>query len=132
MNRSPDTDRPVYRFELRGRLDGGTEAEQQAALAACAENARKAIREGSLMTAALYYYGRQLFLYYEALGEPCGPEKIHGTAGTAAGALAPERRNQPLGGHVPHLLALCAPGGGRLAPSPPPPAAPRPDRAAET
>ena len=76
MNRSHDTDRPVYRFEWRGRLDGGTEAEQQAALAACAENARKAIREGSLMTAALYYYGRQLFLYYEALGEPCGPEKF--------------------------------------------------------
>lgn len=70
------SDRPVYRFEWRGRLDGGDEAARQAALAACKENAAREIREGRLMTAALYYYGRQLFLYYEALGEPCGPESF--------------------------------------------------------
>lgn len=67
--------RPVYRCHCRGLLqcDADTPAARKAA-AACAQNAQAAIDAGRLMTAALYYYGRQLFLYYEALGEPCGPQ----------------------------------------------------------
>ena len=42
----------------------------------CEQNARRLINDGALMTAALYYYGNQLFLYYEAVGEEIRPERF--------------------------------------------------------
>lgn len=66
--------RPVYRCHYRGRLDGNAPARRDALLADCQANAQRMIDEGSLLTAALYYYGNQLFLYYEAVGENIRPE----------------------------------------------------------
>lgn len=69
-------DRPVFRCHYRGCLKEQTEREESlnGAYAACRERAADLIRSGRLMTAALYAYGRQLFLYYEALGQECLPE----------------------------------------------------------
>lgn len=78
MSDTPTALRPVYRCHWRGRLDGGDADARAAALRRCEEEARRAIAGGDLMTAALYYYGDQLFLYYEALGEPFGPERFMG------------------------------------------------------
>lgn len=74
------TPRPVYRCHDRALLSSPPEGNEQIlALAdACREKARALIREGKLMTAALYFYGRQLFLYYEALGEELPPECFMG------------------------------------------------------
>ena len=43
---------------------------------ACREEAAALAKGGRLMAAGLYQYGRQLFLYYEALGEEFGPEQF--------------------------------------------------------
>ena len=66
--------RPVYRCHYRGRLDGGDASSREKLLSACAANAQQLINEGALLTAALYHYGNQLFLYYEAVGEEIRPE----------------------------------------------------------
>lgn len=66
--------RPVYRCHYRGRLEGADPARQEALLSACVAKAQQMINEGALLTAALYYYGNQLFLYYEAIGEEIRPE----------------------------------------------------------
>ncbi len=66
-------ERIVYRCHYRGQLSRPLDA---AASSACAEAARQLIREGQLMTAALYAYGPQLFLYYESLGEVLPPESF--------------------------------------------------------
>ncbi|MCI6176921.1 hypothetical protein MR772_10400 [bacterium] len=66
--------RPVFRCEYRGRLDHGSAAQRAAAVDRCAANAQSLMDSGALMTAALYFYGDQLFLYYEALGEPVEPQ----------------------------------------------------------
>ena len=63
--------RPVFRCHFRGLL---AEAMDPALLNACELRATEMIHEGKLMTAALYYYGRQLFLYFEPIGEVMGPE----------------------------------------------------------
>lgn len=68
MNR--DT-REVFRCHYRARL---REEMNPSLLREARESAEKMIQEGCLMTAALYYYGRQLFLYYEALGNEIPPE----------------------------------------------------------
>lgn len=65
--------RRVYRCHYRAQLAAGDAAP---GLRACEENARRLIAEGKLMTAALYHWGPQLFLYYEALGEPLPPESF--------------------------------------------------------
>ena len=57
--------RAVYRCHYRGLLDRAPEdTEVQVAVYACRTKADALIRDGALMTAALYHYGRQLFLYY--------------------------------------------------------------------
>ena len=62
--------RAVYRCHDRGLLNKTPEdGAVQAAAAACRKNAEALSREGALMTAALYHYGPQLFLYYEFQGE---------------------------------------------------------------
>jgi hypothetical protein len=67
--------KPVFRCHYRGRLN---ETPTEASLSACRENAESLIRQGQLMTAGLYQYGCQLFLYYECLGEQTGPESFMG------------------------------------------------------
>ncbi len=62
---------PVIRCHYRALLSAEPDAP---CIAACKENARRLQQEGRIMTAALYYFGRQLFLYYEALGEEIAPE----------------------------------------------------------
>ena len=63
----------LYREEYRARLN--TE-EAEEAFAACAARAGALVDAGRLMTAALFRYGRQLFLYVEAVGEELPPEEL--------------------------------------------------------
>ena len=66
--------RPVYRCHYRGRLEGTDPSRQEELLSACTANAQQMIDDGALLTAALYHYGNQLFLYYEAIGKEIRPE----------------------------------------------------------
>lgn len=66
--------KPVYRCHYRGRLEEADAAQLLDLLQQCEQNAQQLINDGALMTAALYYYGNQLFLYYEAVGEEIRPE----------------------------------------------------------
>ena len=66
--------KPVYRCHYRGRLEDSDAAQLVDLLQQCEQNAQQLINDGALMTAALYYYGNQLFLYYEAVGEEIRPE----------------------------------------------------------
>lgn len=66
--------KPVYRCHYRGRLEEADAAQLADMLQQCEQNAQQLINDGALMTAALYYYGSQLFLYYEAVGEEIRPE----------------------------------------------------------
>lgn len=71
MENTPN--RMVYRCQYRGLLTDCSELERAVFTDACAELARSLVRGGHLMTAALYYYGNQLFLYYEAVGKLLEP-----------------------------------------------------------
>ncbi|MBR6187036.1 MAG: hypothetical protein IKQ41_12360 [Clostridia bacterium] len=68
--------RAVYRCHSRAQLikDPGRMPDWEEAAKACRREAQKLVRDGRMMAAGLYIYGRQLFLYYEALGEAFGPE----------------------------------------------------------
>ena len=66
----------VYRCHYRGRLNADDPAQLAGLLALCREKAQALIDQHRMMTAGLYYFGRQLFLYYEALGEAFRPEKF--------------------------------------------------------
>lgn len=68
--------KPVYRCHYRGRLEAADAAQLVDMLQQCEQNARRLINDGALMTAALYYYGNQLFLYYEAVGNEIRPERF--------------------------------------------------------
>ena len=68
--------KPVYRCHYRGRLEAADAAQLADMLQQCEQNAQQLINDGALMTAALYYYGNQLFLYYEAVGEEIRPERF--------------------------------------------------------
>ena len=68
--------KPVYRCHYRGRLEEADAAQLSDLLQQCEQNAQQLINDGALMTAALYYYGNQLFLYYEAVGEEIRPERF--------------------------------------------------------
>lgn len=68
--------KPVYRCHYRGRLEAADAAQLSDLLQQCEQNAQQLINDGALMTAALYYYGSQLFLYYEAVGEEIRPERF--------------------------------------------------------
>ena len=63
--------RRVLRREYMAQLNQD-DATQEMAL--CRREAEKLVKEGKLMTAALYRYGRQLFLYTEALENEVTPE----------------------------------------------------------
>lgn len=60
-----------YRAQFRKNLSS---TEKEAVLCVCRENARALIHSGRCLTAALYYYYDDLFLYYEAVGEALTPE----------------------------------------------------------
>ena len=68
--------KPVFRCHYRGRLEAADPTQLETLLRQCEDNARQLITGGALMTAALYYYGKQLFLYYEAVGEEIRPESF--------------------------------------------------------
>lgn len=68
----------AYRCHYRGRLETTDEARIVPLMAQCEEAARSLITQGRLMTAALYYHGQQVFLYYEAIGEKIEPESFMG------------------------------------------------------
>ena len=68
----------VYRFQYRGRIETDDAAVIAPLMDQCKAAAQKLIDEGKLMTAALYYYGRQVFLYFEAIGEEIAPESFMG------------------------------------------------------
>lgn len=56
-----------YRAQLKDAYDGKALAGE---VESCTENIRELQREGKVLTAALYYHEKMLFLYYEAVGEP--------------------------------------------------------------
>ena len=61
----------IYRLHYRAQLKKHyTEAELAEIVKACKENIRALQQEGRILTAALYYHEKMLFLYYEALGIP--------------------------------------------------------------
>lgn len=68
------SDRAIFRCHYRGRLD--SQEELSVRLAECREAAQRLIDEKCLMTAALYHFENQLFLYYEAIGEEIAPERF--------------------------------------------------------
>ncbi len=76
MSQTRDT-RPVLRCHWRALL---RETADETALVKAAEECRGAaqtlISQGKLMTAALFRYGRQLFLYFECIGEELPPETL--------------------------------------------------------
>lgn len=60
----------LYRLHYRAQLKSNYSANDlQAAVASCQTNIRTLQKEGKILTAALYYADRMLFLYYEAVGE---------------------------------------------------------------
>ncbi len=57
----------LYRFEYRGTLvKGANGAELAKALSFAEEQASLLVSEHKMLTVGLYYFGRQLFLYYES------------------------------------------------------------------
>ena len=68
----------IYRCHYRGLLNTEDTAVIQPLMEECQAAAQAMMDEGKLMTAALYYYGRQIFLYYEAIGEEWAPEEFMG------------------------------------------------------
>lgn len=60
----------IHRLHYRAQLkENYTEEQLKAAVSECMEKVRHFQKEGRILTAALYRYGKMLFLYYEALGE---------------------------------------------------------------
>ena len=102
--------KPIIRCHYRGRLNLPPEETPAypSAIAACRENAEALIAEGKLMTAALYIYGRQLFLYYEAIGEEMGPEAFM-TPLTPLLSLWPEKENTVPWAKMYHIYWHCEP-----------------------
>ena len=70
--------RAVYRCHYRGCLTTDDPEQLQPLLDACKAEAQRLIDSNEMMTVGLYYYGKQLFLYYEALGQCFRPEKFMG------------------------------------------------------
>lgn len=67
----------VFRFHYRGNIkDGIDQKALESAVKQCQQRAESAVASGRLMTAALYYYGNMLFLYYEAIESPVIPEEF--------------------------------------------------------
>lgn len=69
-------DRKIYRCHYRARLKTPDCEQLEMLLAQCEQNAQSLIASGNLMTAGLYYFGRQLFLYYEPIGKCFSPERM--------------------------------------------------------
>ncbi len=66
---------PVARLQYRALIsDAIPEAEVQSVLKECEDRAAQWLHDGHIMTAGLYRFSRQLFLYCEALEAPFTPE----------------------------------------------------------
>ena len=102
--------KPIIRCHYRGRLNLPSEetSAYSSAIAACRENAEALIAKGKLMTAALYIYGRQLFLYYEAIGEEMGPEAFMAPLSPLL-SLWPEKENTVPWAKMYHIYWHCEP-----------------------
>lgn len=103
-------DKHVYRCHWRGLMKAAPEAEKQLLLQQCAQEAQRLIDEGRLMTAALYHYGEQLFLYYEALGEEIAPEAFMGAL-TPLMHLWPQKTELRPWARMYHIYWHCVPRG---------------------
>ncbi|SCP97509.1 hypothetical protein [Anaerobium acetethylicum] len=69
--------RNIYRCHYRGQLKNNFAGQElDETLDKCRKNAERMIAEGRLMTAALYYHGGMLFLYFEAVGEEVRTEEF--------------------------------------------------------
>ena len=66
----------IIRKQYRAQLLEIPEEQALSAFALCREQAAGLIRQGGAMTAAMYRYGRQLFLYMEYLDEELSPEVL--------------------------------------------------------
>lgn len=64
----------VFRQEFRACLNTDDQGMIRNAVERCRDLAEELRAAERMMTVGLYYHGRQLFLYYEALGEAYGPE----------------------------------------------------------
>lgn len=66
----------LYRCHYRGLFNTEDLSVIEPLMNECKNTVQKWIDEEKLMTAGLYYYGRQVFLYYEAIGEEWEPESF--------------------------------------------------------
>lgn len=67
----------ITRFHYRGSLQREYAGEElSAALLECRSRIEKLIRDGRIMTAALYHYKQMLFFYYEAISYETAPDNI--------------------------------------------------------
>lgn len=72
----------IFRLHYRAQIKPEyTVADMKQALVQCGSRIRQAQHSGSMLTAALYYHDRMLFLYYEAVGEQL--ETVEPLAGEA-------------------------------------------------
>lgn len=79
----------IYRLHYRGQLREDISSDRlEDAVQKCIENVRGGQADGRVLTAALYRYGRMLFFYYEAIGEPLTVAEPAVLAGNAADAGA--------------------------------------------
>ena len=70
--------RPVFRRHFRALLKSAPEEipSWEGKIASAKAAAEDLIRQGAMMTAGLYIYGKQLFLYFEPIGDPFPPERF--------------------------------------------------------
>lgn len=75
----------IYRLHYRGHLkESYSQKDLQDAVKTCTENIRELQKQGRMLTAALYYHDRLLFLYYEAMGEDMVSESGEDVSATVA------------------------------------------------
>lgn len=74
-----EMNRKIYRCHYRGQLKNTLDEDKlMETLDECRKNAELLITEEKVMTAALYYHGEMLFLYYESIGEEIYPDTFMG------------------------------------------------------
>lgn len=67
----------IYRYHYRGQLKAdAAQSDWNAALKEAEHHVKDMVREGKVMTAALYHFDNMLFFYYEAIGEEREPESL--------------------------------------------------------
>lgn len=67
----------VYRYHYRGQKKADqSEEDWNKAIQEATDHIKEKVREGAVMTAALYQYENMLFFYYEAVGETMEPQEL--------------------------------------------------------